>query len=250
VSLVNSSGGRQTLASSLRDRIRADIIRGDFLPGQKLKIAEIAAFYKVGMIPVREALSRLASSGFVEGRDQRGFAVREVSATELLDLTKVRILIESQAFRESLAQGGAEWEARVKAAQRTLSGLSVFSDAARSKIHTNWERAHDALHAALLSGCGSSTLLKYAQELRDQTTRYRHISAASRRTAARDVAAEHARIVDAALARKIDLAVALLCDHINTSTQFALAKFQEAGLVPEDLLLEPGSAARRRRGAA
>lgn len=217
--------GHQTVASMLADRIKADIIRGDLKPGQKLKIADISALYGVGSIPLREALSRLANSGFVDSRDQRGFNVREVSAAELLDITRVRILVESAALRESIENGSYDWESRVVGALHSVSRLAIFSDTTQRKLDAQWEAAHDELHRQLLSGCDSPWLIKFAGELRDQTTRYRHISAAAQATVSRDVMGEHNAIVDAAISRKAELAVALLCDHIATSASVAVGEF-------------------------
>lgn len=222
--------GNQTVASMLADRIKADIIRGDLKPGQKLKIADISALYGVGSIPLREALSRLANSGFVDSRDQRGFNVREVSAAELQDITRVRILIESAALRESVENGNYDWEARVVGALHSVSRLAIFSDASRRKLDAQWEAAHDELHRQLLSGCESPWLIKFATELRDQTTRYRHISAAAQATVSRDVTSEHNAIVEAAISHKADLAVALLCDHITTSASVAVGEFGQEGI--------------------
>lgn len=224
--------GQQTVASMLVERIKADIIRGDLKPGQKLKIADVSARYGVGSIPLREALSRLATSGFVDGRDQRGFNVREVSSAELADVTRVRILIESAALRASIESGNFDWEARVVGALHSVSRFAIFTDPSSRKLDAQWEAAHDELHHQLLSGCESPWLIQFAGELRDQSTRYRHISSAARASVSRDVVGEHNAIVEAAISRKADLAVALLCDHITTSADLALAEFAK-GVVPQ-----------------
>lgn len=218
-------GGPTTLTSQVHDRIRTDIIRGDLKPGQKLKIVETTARYGVGAIPVREALSRLAMSGFVEVKDQRGFYVRSVSAAELQDLTRVRVLMESAALRESIELGDADWEGRVIGALHALSRLTPFGADGQRKLDIKWERAHDEFHRQLLSACQSPCLLKLADDLRDQTTRYRHVSVSSSMTTRRDVTGEHDAIAQAAVSRKSDLAVALLNEHTLTSMEIALKEF-------------------------
>ncbi|RYF44505.1 MAG: FCD domain-containing protein, partial [Comamonadaceae bacterium] len=101
----------------------------------------------------------------------------------------------------------------------------VYSDADRRVIGREWEAAHDSLHRELLSGCQSPWLIKLTDELRDQATRYRHISAAASNSPSRNVVAEHTAIVEAAISRKVELAVALLCEHISTSTTIAVSEF-------------------------
>lgn len=227
----DASSASTTLTSQVHERIRADIIRGDLKPGQKLKIAETTARYGVGAIPVREALSRLAMSGFVEVQDQRGFFVRAVSAAELQDLTRVRVLVEDAALRESIALGDADWEGRVIGALHALSRLQPYESHGERKLDIHWERLHNDFHRQLLSACQSPHLLRLADELRDLTTRYRHISVSSLKTASRDVGGEHNAIAQAAVSRKADLAVAMLGEHTSTSAAIALTEFS-AGAAP------------------
>ncbi|MCI2807616.1 GntR family transcriptional regulator [Eoetvoesiella caeni] len=211
-----------TMASALAETIRTDIIRGRLAPGMRLKVQELARLYDSGTIPVREALSRLTTSGFVYALDRRGFFVKEISREELLDLTRVRLMIEPAALRDSIEHGDIAWEEHVLSAHHRMSRLRIHADAMKHELDLDWEAAHDNFHRQLISACSSAWLLQFADTLRDQTTRYRHISVSSRQ--ARDVAAEHAAILDACLARKPDLAVGLICDHINTTASLALSE--------------------------
>src|SRR5690606_35667508 len=150
--------------------------------GQRLKVRELAAHYDAGTIPVREALSRLANSGFVQARDRRGFYVREVSASELRDLTRVRLIIEPAALRDSIENGDIAWEERVLSAHHRMFKLRIHDENAGHELNLAWEAAHDDFHKQLVSACTSLWLLQFTDTLRDQTTRYRHISVASQRT--------------------------------------------------------------------
>jgi len=72
----------RTMASALADSLRGDIIKGVHAPGAKLAIKELCQRYDAGAIPMREALSRLATSGLVVAQDQRGFRVADVSRAD------------------------------------------------------------------------------------------------------------------------------------------------------------------------
>ena len=48
-----------TLASSVYDRLRADILTGELEPGRKLRIEFLGKRYHTGHSPIREALNRL-----------------------------------------------------------------------------------------------------------------------------------------------------------------------------------------------
>src|SRR5690606_39943953 len=92
----------RTTASSLQLAIRQDLINGVFPAGTKLRIRELAERYDVGTIPLREALSRLCNTGFIDAIDQQGFRVSGVSDEGLHDITQTRQKLESLARREGL----------------------------------------------------------------------------------------------------------------------------------------------------
>ena len=216
----------RTAASALANDIRADIISGHLPPGGRLRIKELCERYGSGAIPLREALSRLATSGFVVAEDQRGFRVADVSAAELTDITDTRIHVECEALRRAIAQGGLDWEERLAGAHYRLGrvALRLPDD---SGLNPEWEQAHAAFHSALISGSGSNSLIAIAELLRDQTARYRHLSVAGASGSApapgRDVAREHRELLEATLARDAVRASDLLAEHLRRTTELVLA---------------------------
>ncbi|PRF80769.1 GntR family transcriptional regulator [Burkholderia multivorans] len=226
-----ATGSSRTMASVLADTILRDIVSGALAPGSKLKIRELADRYQAGVIPLREAVSRLAMSGFVEAEDQRGFRVAPVSRADLEDITSVRQCIESEALRDAIESGNLEWEASVLAALHLVNGLpTVVGDPPR--MNSDWERAHDHFHATLLAGCRSKWLRHFAATLRTQTARYRHQSLRSQHAGERDVGREHEDIVKAVLAHDAERACALLREHFAVTAQLVLEDTGPAGDAP------------------
>ena len=180
---------------------------------------------------MREALSRLATSGFVIAEDQRGFRVANVSSEELTDITEARIHIECEALRRSIEHGDLDWEEKLAGAHHRLSRLPMLAEGAAG-VDAEWERAHMAFHSALIGGCDSKWLIALAELLRDQTARYRNLSVAStsrptkgnRVDGTRDVRTEHEQIANAALARDAHRACALLAEHLKATTQLVLRR--------------------------
>ncbi|SMF49183.1 FCD domain-containing protein [Pseudogulbenkiania subflava] len=213
----------KTLASILTESIRQDIIAGVFLPQSKLKVRELSERYGAGAIPLREALSRLVMSGFVEAEDQKGFRVAGISEAELLDITRIRQWIESEALRDSILHGDLDWESNLLSASHRLSHLALRNPE-NGEINPQWDHAHDALHSALISACTSPWLIKLSGLLREQTGRYRHISIQAESAKARDLQTEHKEIVNAALERDADRACALLAEHFALTSQLVLAQ--------------------------
>src|SRR5687768_506882 len=115
----------RTVTSALADRLRVDITNCELAPGEKLKLVDLQRRYEAGVIPLREALSRLAATGLVELEDQKGFRVAPVSREDLQDITSVRQQIECLALRQAIEIGDVEWESRVVATHHRLSRVSM-----------------------------------------------------------------------------------------------------------------------------
>ena len=62
-----------TVGSSVYLKIKSDIITGALQPGKKLKLDTLKVQCFVSVSTLREILNRLASDGFVEASEQRGF---------------------------------------------------------------------------------------------------------------------------------------------------------------------------------
>jgi DNA-binding GntR family transcriptional regulator len=81
-------------SQEIADAIRDDIVAGTLRPGERLPEVRLAEDYEVSRIPVREALQRLESEGFVRITPNRGAVVGHVSPTDAIDLLEVRAAIE------------------------------------------------------------------------------------------------------------------------------------------------------------
>jgi GntR family carbon starvation induced transcriptional regulator len=205
--------------------IRRDIMAGVLPPGTRLRIKALGERYDAGLIPLREALSRLSAVGLIVAQEQRGFLVASVSRAELLDLLALRQNLEGVALRESVAKGTLEWEAQLIAAHHRLMRLSNAGQPVSRGISADeqeWDRAHHAFHHALLAACESPWLMRFVDVLFDQMNRYRHLSFHAASSAVRDVPGEHQAMLDAALARDADTACRLLETHLAKTAKLAL----------------------------
>lgn len=216
-----SSATRSTAATAVYERIRSDILAGRLEPGLKLRIDQVAKRYGVGSSPVREALNRLCSDAIVERREHRGFYVAEVSVHELRELVKTRLWLESIALRESIANSSQAWEEGLVLAFHRLSRTPRSRSEGAYDHNPDWEARHAEFHDALISNCGSTQLLKYCQDLRNKSDRYRLLAAPS--VSSRKEQDEHRTIFEAAIAGDTDRAIELLSSHY-TVTQTVIEK--------------------------
>ncbi len=204
--------GPQTLSTTVYVRLRQEIVDGTLEPGGKLRIGVVSARYGVTSTPVREALSQLASEGFVRRWEQRGFTVAAASAPELQELTQTRSWVEEVALRQAMLNATPAWEEGIVLALHRLSRTVRSTDSTTFQENPAWEGAHRAFHMALLATCPSRFLLGFCAQLSDHAMRYRRLAM----TAVypnRDIMAEHRAIADAALSGQADAAVDALTTH-------------------------------------
>ena len=86
-----------TLADRAYARLREEIIRVELPPGTLLRDEELMARMGIGRTPVREAVQRLHSDGFVTILPRRGTLVSEINITDLAAIYEVRRHLESWA---------------------------------------------------------------------------------------------------------------------------------------------------------
>ena len=222
---MNEHNVRATTATTVYDRIRDDILSGNLAPALKLRIEFVCERYGIGASPVREALNRLSQDGLVERRDQRGFYVAPVSLEQLAELVKTRCWLEAIALRESIANRTTEWEERLVLAFHHLSRTKRSLDSDTYTVNPEWEERHRAFHHALIANCGSTWLLGFCSDMRDQADRYRKLAAA-RVYPMRQGPDEHRVIMEAALDGDTERAIALLEAHYRKTQGIVEEEFR------------------------
>lgn len=217
---------RKELSTSLSNEIyrsiRTEIVKCELDPGTKLQIDRLSDRFGVSLSVIREALSRLSSDGFVIAKPQRGFWVAPVALDDLRDITRARMEIESVCVRWSVENGNAEWERRLFQSHERLESIDPID--IKSHIVTNeWELEHNEFHEALTANCGNKALTMIRQQLFERAERYRRL-AGKLMQHGRDVAQEHAFILQAALRRDAGLTAALIASHIRVTTEDLLER--------------------------
>jgi len=218
----------QTLTASALSRIRADILACRLMPSERLRFEALRERYGMGVSPLREALMRLEAEGLVQLEQNKGFRVSEVSRENLLDLMQTRIEIETIALRWSLEKGGVEWEANLLGAFHRLSRQTKIDPIDPETINEAWSREHAAFHAALVSACGSQTLMSIRERLFEQAERYVSLSIMSN-APLRDDVGEHKQLMRAALNRDADKAIELNRLHVSRTLDKVAASLAANG---------------------
>lgn len=196
------------------NRLRKDILIGAYPAGAKLKVDELQEAYGFSSSPLREALSRLAQEGLVRADERRGFRVASITADDLADITRMRLMLDVPALAESIQRGDDQWEATIVAAYYRLEKVESRLSEGPMMLDEEWGALHRDFHMALLAAaCPSERQRNWSISLFDQAERYRRYSARHRETP-RHKSDEHKNIMNVVLLRDAQTACALLKEHI------------------------------------
>jgi DNA-binding GntR family transcriptional regulator len=208
----NVSDAEETAGEAAYRRIRADVVLGRLAPGRKLGLEGLRDNYGVAVGTLREALNRLAAEALVQAEGQRGFVVAPVSAEDFHEVAELRLLLETEAIAASFAVGDLDWEGQVVAAHHKLAVMERRLLAGETADASLWKHYDREFHHALIAACGSSVLLETFAATYDRFLRYQMVAVVFRGAVA---AAQHAGLLDCALARDAAGAGAILRDHVE-----------------------------------
>lgn len=211
--------GTDTLSERAAILVERDIISGHLVPGARLGIVDLVERYEIGATPLREGLSRLVSRGLIVGIGQRGFRVADVSREDLLDITRMRTVVEVEALRLAIGQGDDAWEAGIVSALHQMRRHIERTGSDFREGAPEFDRLHKAFHTALLAACGSKRLLAAHSDLYDQAYRYRRVMMRFFDSGKKFVAA-HEGLAERVLARDVEGAQTVLASHLHSTLDF------------------------------
>lgn len=205
----------QSLSRLAHGSIRDSILRGVFAPGARLVEARLADELGISRAPIREALHRLIEEGLLIDKPRHGVVVRELTATDFVDIYNVRLAIETSAVRlvtrrqPPLDSVEALIRAMGKAADQNNVGLVVDRELA---IHEEFCRlsGNTYFHSAFRSLSGH---IRLALALDDAA--YANL---------RDVVAEHPPLLEAIRSGNEKRAMKALQEHIVASVGSVLER--------------------------
>ena len=226
-----------TRGEEVYQRVRSDIVAGEFRPGSKLRFAMLTGRYESSASVIREGLARLVEQGLVLSEPQQGYRVAPVSIRDLKDLTLARCAVESQTLRLSLEHGDLAWESSLVAAIHALERTPVGS---KPSPGDPWPVVHRRFHEILLEGCPSKRLINTALGLRDAAELYRRWSVPADDNGNRDLNQEHRAIADAAINRDAESACSLLEEHLNLTARLLVERGLQEGFLEDSELIESG----------
>jgi DNA-binding GntR family transcriptional regulator len=204
------------------DYLKANILSGHFISGERLAEEHLAAELGVSRTPVREALHKLEQEGLIEPLESRGFRVPQDSPEEIEDLFDIRTVLEGYTLKIICERITDEQIAMLEKI------IEKADDALRRKRIDEvfrWNtQFHDTLHSLVADKRRFHSLIvnmrKYVLRYRKDTLR--NLGAAKR------AGDGHRQILLALKLKEPELCERVMRTHIRQSKEDALQTNREA----------------------
>jgi DNA-binding GntR family transcriptional regulator len=195
-----------TAQEAVLTELRRWIATGRLQPGEQIVQDTLALELGVSRVPLREALKILEGEGQVSYVAHRGYFVTELSLSDLLEVYRIRELLETEAVRRAVPLMTTEDVDRFEEAAADVRRAAEAVDV--PAMSTSNRR----FHFALIGACAMPRLIRVLHVLWDSTEVYRSVYFTDDVNKDR-VLEEHDELVAAVKAGDADAALDVLSRH-------------------------------------
>jgi DNA-binding GntR family transcriptional regulator len=198
---------RESASDVVYKLLRTDIIQGRYLPLQRLYEPEVARTFEVSRTPLREALKKLETEGFVERRRAGGLVVAPIDADDVASLYLIRSLLEGEVARQAAEKATP---ADILELRNLISQMALLAPDHPKEATEVGHRFHSKL-AQIANNPRCDEIVAHVMRLLERYWALTVLMDAPRRSIAVD---EHRKIIDAVAAHDPDRAEADMRSHI------------------------------------
>lgn len=199
------------MKANLAAQIRVDIQQGIWYPAQPLTQQQLADYYRVSRIPVRDAVQQLLSEGWLHNHGKAGIQVMPLTEAQARELSEIRAELEPLALRLALTNLTF---AQLGAAQDLLWRLETLEQPSPWQV----AKLNSEFHLILYRGCERPQLLQLIEQLHEKAGMYlgfQHLQLAYGPTSQQ----QHRELLQLLQQQNHAAALLLLRQHIETAGQ-------------------------------
>ena len=198
---------------AIADEIKEDIINGRYIPGERLREADLAELYDISKTPVREALRYLEVIGFVEIVPHTMARVKKMNKKEVEELYLIQSVLEGLAAREAIPNLSEDDFKELK------KYVILLEKCSKKKNSVEYEKANINFHSIFWKACHNKRLLEMIQNIYEQVLRFRTIT---RRYPERFkmLVADHRKIMLSAQKKDVEGVEKLFRRHVEKQTKY------------------------------
>lgn len=192
------------------EQLRQAMLKGDLKPGDRLVERKLAAQLGVSRTPVREAIRMLELEGLVAHHPRAGCVVAQVSDTDVLDIYRIRAVLEGLAARMAAEKINTEQ------LQQLVNMVEKIEELAKNKDYEQLERVHQEFNDLVYRTADSARLYGMITTLVDHITRFTRVGYCHPGRI-EEATREHRQLVEAIKMRDGALAERVAREHIDNS---------------------------------
>lgn len=156
---------QHSLVDIASKKIRENLINATYMPGQFLSENGLAKELNMSRTPIRVAISRLESEGFVATIKNRGIIVKEISMKEMLDISQVILLLQEFSVDE-VAERGNRFDL-----EELRMYLDLQFEAENNMDYYEYIQNYILFTRCMIASANNNTMLDFMDSLKDKFVR-------------------------------------------------------------------------------
>jgi DNA-binding GntR family transcriptional regulator len=176
---------RKTTTDHIASALRTAIYDGQFADDEELNQVELAQYFNVSRVPIREALRQLQAEGLVRIVAHHKSVVAGLSVQEIVELIEMRAVLEAHMVLKSAPHLDARAIARLN---KLCDKMDRMTDYGSDWVLKNWE-----FHRTLYGAGSSKTMIEFVERIHLKIERYARQAGTDKRL--REAATEHRNIL-------------------------------------------------------
>lgn len=212
VKTIHAEKKFRSITKQIAEELRDGILSGNLAPGEKLSEEKLATSLNVSRIPLRDALRRLETQGYVTFLSHSEVIISMPTIDEVEDYYSIAGVLEGLAGRLAVERATAEEVSRLRELHQLLK------QAYKSKDLRRYFDVNGRFHGFIAEMARNERLRRLIIQMRQGIQKTRILSLQLPRRLDYSMR-EHDQILDAFLKRNSDLAEALLLKHLGNQMQ-------------------------------
>ena len=192
--------------------IKTDILTNLLDPGSTIAQADLVERYDFSITPVREALKKLESEGYVHTVPRFGYVITPITTQDVEDIYELRLILETAALRLAVQHASDDQLAQLK---DHVNFIYTFQN---RESYLQFLEDNIAFHTSIALMSGNRRLADTLAKILSEMTRIFTLGL-DLRDSALEMRDEHLALASALTARDLERAEAILTGQISSSRQ-------------------------------
>jgi len=211
--------------------LRASILSGELLPGERLVETQLAEQLQVSRTPIREAIRQLQRDNLVTADSNGGLRVTTISIVDVAQLYDCRIALEQLSVQEACQQATADQLEQLE--HLVIQAEKQFSQPAAKSYSSQMLDLDYKFHHLIAESSHNRWLITLLEQVFDKMALLRTQTTYHNPTVL-EIRDEHRQIFTAIAQRDIAPAVAAIKTHLTASKERVIQEVKNLQLEVED----------------